>query len=42
MHQKSDLCVRHIGFQNGRRRQAEIGYNHVMLCSVKIWQRTEV
>jgi len=23
---KSDLGVRHIGFQNGRRRQPEIGY----------------
>jgi len=25
-HLKSDLAVRHIGFQNGRRRQPEIGY----------------
>jgi len=25
-HLKFDLGVRHIGFQNGRRRQPEIGY----------------
>jgi len=25
-HRKSDLGVRHIGFQNGRPRQPEIGY----------------
>jgi len=25
-HRKSDLGVRHIGFQNGRRRQLEISY----------------
>ena len=35
-HQKSDLGVRHIGFQNGRRRQPEIGYIFVSESTTNI------